>query len=265
MPETWQPVWGERTYIMGVLNVTPDSFSGDGMYRQPEAALARGLQLVEEGADILDIGGESTRPGHVAVSLDEELERVLPVIALLSQGVSVPLSIDTRKPEVARQALRAGASVVNDTSGLKDGELAVAAAEIGASLVITDHFSRSAGVDVIGGIILSLTAAIERAEGLGVMRDRIMLDPGLGFGKGRRENFEILRRLPELGSLGLPLILGASRKGMIGRVLGTDPSDRLEGSLALAAIGIAGGAEVLRVHDVLATVRVARMMDAIVR
>jgi dihydropteroate synthase len=255
----------DHTRIVGIINVTPDSFSGDGVYRRPEDALEVARRFAAEGADILDIGGESTRPGHSPVSLEEELERVVPVVELLAQHLDLPLSVDTTKPEVARRALQAGASIVNDVSGLDDPAMIEVVAESQAGVIIVDGHRIRSGSDIIADVGASLKQRVDRAVQGGIRQSLIAIDPGLGFGKGWRENFEILRRLHELKSLQLPILIGASRKGMIGRVLGVAPEDRLEGSLALATISIANGADMIRAHDVGPTVRVARMIEAVIR
>ncbi len=270
--------FGRRTYIMGVLNVTPDSFSGDGVM-EVKAAIARGRALAAEGADILDIGGESTRPVASPVGLQEELRRVIPVIEDLAGELDIPISVDTTKAEVARQALRAGAAMVNDVSALRgDPEMAAVAAEASVPVVLMHGYpapqaTREAPVpgDIVSGDVISevrafLAERIEAAVAAGISRDRILIDPGFGFGKTMRQNLALLRRLGELRSLQRPLMIGTSRKGTIGKVLGDLPvEERLEGTAATVAVAIVQGVDVVRVHDVRAMVRVARMTDAIVR
>lgn len=250
---------------MGVLNATPDSFSGDGIYRQPEQVVARALEMVAAGADILDVGGESTRPGFSTVSVRDEIDRVIPVLEVLRHATDVPISVDTTKPEVARHALEAGAVVINDVSGLADPRLARLVADAGASLVITDAIRRTASVNIVAEVVRNLAERVDRAQCEGIPSNRLIVDPGFGFGKGWRENFAIMRGLPALGVLGKPILVGPSRKGMIGRVLAVPPEDRVEGTIALVAVCVAGGADIVRAHDVLAAARAARMMDAIVR
>lgn len=250
---------------MGVLNVAPDSFSGDGFYRQPEKAVSHALEMVAEGADILDIGGESTRPGHVTVTEAEEIDRVIPVLEVLRRVTDAPISVDTTKSEVARRALDAGASMINDVSGLADMRIARSVSESGANLVITDALRRASGVDVVADVVRNLANRVGLAEREGIPAERLIVDPGFGFGKGWRENFQIMRGLPALRVLGKPILVGPSRKGMIGRVLAVSPGDRLEGTIALTGLCIAGGADIVRVHDVRAVARAARMMDAVVR
>jgi dihydropteroate synthase len=258
--------WGERTFIMGVLNVTPDSFSGDGLGSDIAAALAQARRLVAEGADILDIGGESTRPESSPVSADEELNRVIPVIEKLAKEITVPISIDTYKPDVARRALEAGAGMINDIWGLRrNTELALVAAEWGVPLVIMANQRETTYDQIVPEVISTLKRGIDLAQDAGVARENIIIDPGIGFGKTLEENLEIMRRLGELKELGRPILLGTSRKSMIGMVLDLPPEQRLEGTAATIALGIAGGTDIIRVHDVLEMGRVARMSDAIIR
>jgi dihydropteroate synthase len=264
---------GERTLVMGIINVTPDSFSGDGLGADAAAAIAQGKQMVADGADILDVGGESTRPGAEAVSLEEELARVLPVVEGLAREVDVPISIDTYKSRVAEEALARGASIVNDISGLHaDEEMARAAAAAGAPVVVMhiqgtprDMQKNPRYADVIGEISDYLEEAIARAEAAGIGRDQVVVDPGIGFGKKLEHNLEILRRLREFRCLGCPVMVGTSRKSMIGMVLDLPAEERLEGTAATVALAVAGGADIVRVHDVKEMVRVARVADAIAR
>jgi dihydropteroate synthase len=258
--------WGERTFIMGVLNVTPDSFSGDGLGGDIAATLAQARRLVAEGADILDVGGESTRPESSPVSADEELNRVIPVIEKLAKEITVPISIDTYKPDVARRALEAGAGMINDIWGLRrNTELALVAAEWGVPLVIMANQRETTYDQIVPEVISTLKRGIDLAQDAGVARENIIIDPGIGFGKTLKGNLEIIRRLGELKELGRPILLGTSRKSMIGMVLDLPPEQRLEGTAATIALGIAGGTDIIRVHDVLEMGRVARMSDAIIR
>jgi dihydropteroate synthase len=269
--------WGERTYVMGIINLSPDSFSGDGITGL-EAAVAQAHRFVSQGADILDIGGESTRPGSAPVSIDEEIGRVVPVIERLAVEVPVPLSIDTYKSEVARRALEAGATMINDQWGLKrDPRLAELSAERGVPLVLMsnqrDKGGYDAGVqrdtayydDLMAEVTSSLRKSLELALKLGMPRENIILDPGIGFGKTWRQDLEIIRRLEELKELGRPILIGPSRKSFIGLVLDLPANERLEGTAAAVAIGIAKGADIVRVHDVQQMVRVCRVSDAIIR
>jgi dihydropteroate synthase len=270
--------WGERTYVMGILNITPDSFSGDGLADDVEAAVARAKKLASDGADIIDIGGESTRPAAQPVSAEEELRRVIPVIERLASELSVPMSIDTTKPEVAKPALEAGVRMLNDQWGLKGGpRLAELAAEWQVPIVLMSNQRDKGGYDAalkrdtadykdpISEIINSLNKSIEMAAEAGVPGENIIIDPGIGFGKSWQHDLEIIRRLSELTGLGKPILLGPSGKSFIGRVLDLPVTERLQGTAAAVAIGIAGGADMVRVHDVKQIVRVCRMSDAIIR
>lgn len=257
--------WGERTYIMGVINVSPDSFSGDGL-GDIEAAVAQSKRFVTEGADIIDVGGESTRPSSTPISIEEELRRVVPVIERLSDEISVPLSIDTYKSEVACQAVAAGASMINDIWGLRhDPRLVEIAAKEGVPIVLLSNQRDRECRDVIAEVTLDLKWSIELAVGLGVAWENTILDPGIGFGKTLEQNLEILRCLGEFTSLGRPILIGPSRKSMIGLILDLPPDQRLEGTAATLAIAIAKGADMVRVHDVREMKRVCQMSDAIIR
>jgi dihydropteroate synthase len=263
--------WGSRTYLMGILNVTPDSFSGDGLATRPDpvtAAVTQALRMAAQGADMLDIGGESTRPGHVVVDSDEETRRVLPVIRAVRAAVpDMLLSIDTTKPVVAKAALEAGADLLNDVSGVSgDGSLARLAGELGVPIILMhDRVLAASDEQPTTTVVADLAAAAERALRLGCSQRQLLLDPGIGFGKTAVQNLALLRDLATLCGLGLPVLLGTSRKSTIGRVLGLPPQERVEGTLATTALGIAAGIDVVRVHDVAANLRVARMADAIVR
>jgi len=258
--------WGRKTYIMGILNITTDSFSGDGVGNDMEAALARAKRLVAEGADLIDIGGESTRPDSRPVTAEEEISRVLPVIKMLSNKVDVPVSIDTYKSEVARLALKAGANMINDVWGLRqDPDLAHVAAEWGVPLIITANQRDMQYDNIMTAVVDSLIAGMNLALDAGVAWENIIIDPGIGFGKTLEGNLEVLRRLGELKSLGRPILLGTSRKSMIGLVLDLPTDERLEGTAATIALGIANGADIIRVHDVLQMKRVAKMTDAVIR
>ena len=258
--------WGKRTYVMGIINVTPDSFSGDGLGYDAEAALEQALRFQDEGADIIDVGGESTRPGSTPVTVEEEKRRVIPVIRLLASRLDVPVSVDTYKREVAREALTAGAAVINDVWGLKrDPALADLAAREGAPIVLMHNQQGLDYSDLVPETLASLRASLRQALEAGVPSENVVLDPGLGFGKKPEHNLELLRRLAELKALGLPLLVGTSRKSTIGLVLDLPVEERLEGTAATVALAIANGADIVRVHDVKAMTRVARMSDAIVR
>jgi dihydropteroate synthase len=261
---------GTRTLIMGVINMTDDSFSGDGLGRDREAALARAEALVAAGADILDVGGESTRPGAPSVSAAEERARVEPAVARLASRLAVPISVDTRKAAVAEAALAAGAVAVNDVSGLRDDPaLAPLVARTGAGLVL-GHWPRAGEPPAeapgpVGAVLAGLRASIARARAAGVAPAQLAVDPGLGFGKPPHESLALLRGLAALHGLGLPLVVGPSRKGFIGHVLGPAEQFGWEGTAAAVALAIAQGAAIVRVHDVARLVRVVRMADAIVR
>lgn len=262
--------WGERTYIMGICNLSPDSFSGDGLGDDVGATLAQARRFVDEGADIIDVGGESTRPGTQPVSGDdvnEELRLVIPAIERLASELTVPISVDTYKSVVASRALKAGAAMINDIWGLKrDPGLARVAAEASVPLILMGN-QRDAPphVGIIAKVISDLERSIELAIQAGVTRDNIIIDPGVGFGKSLEQNLEIVNRLAELKCLGLPILLGTSRKSMIGLVLDLPPDQRMEGTAATVAIGIANGADMVRVHDVKQMMRVCQMSDAIIR
>jgi dihydropteroate synthase len=265
--------WGRRTYVMGVLNVTPDSFSGDGIV-DPAQAVARGSQLLADGADIVDVGGESTRPGAQPVSVDEELRRVIPVVEALARGFDAVVSVDTMKAEVARHALAAGAAMVNDVSALRaDPVMAAVVAAHGAPVVLMHGYEGAStwpprpGVnDVMTEVTTFLRERVEVAVAAGIPREHILVDPGFGYGKTVAHNLEIIRRLDALRVLGLPILIGPSRKGTIGSILGgLPPHERVEGTAAAVTAAILRGADVIRVHDVRAMVRVARMADAISR
>jgi dihydropteroate synthase len=258
--------WGERTYVMGILNVTPDSFSGDGFYGSTGAALKQAKRFAAEGADIIDVGGESTRPSSRPVSAEEEIERVVPVLERLSGRLSVPLSIDTSKAEVARRAISAGAQMLNDVWGLKqDPELADVAAQAGVPIVLTANERDMEVTDIIPQVIADLKAAIKIARKAGVREENIIVDPGIGFGKTVEQNLELLDRLAELKSLGCPILLGTSRKSVIGLVLDLPVDERLMGTAATNALGIANGADIIRVHEVAQMAQLAKMCDAVVR
>jgi dihydropteroate synthase len=270
--------WGERTYIMGILNVTPDSFSGDGVGNDVNAAVLQAKQLVEEGADIIDVGGESTRPGAPPVPVEEELRRVVPVVERLAKELSVPISIDSYKSGVAEKALEAGARMLNDQWGLKhDPRLAELAAKWNVPIVLMSNQRDKGGYDAslkrdtadyadpIAEIIASLKGSLEIASEYGLPRENIILDPGIGFGKSWQHDLVIIRRLAELKALARPILIGPSAKSFIGKVLDLPTSDRLEGTAASVAISIANGADMVRVHQVKPIVRVCRMVDAIIR
>jgi len=282
-----QPLeFGKRTFIMGILNITPDSFSGDGLLEGTDLlknALGRAEEFLEEGADILDIGGESTRPGALTVSTEEELARVLPVIkAIRANGIDCPISIDTYKAGVAEAALDAGADWINDVWALRaDPRMGEVAAIHKTPLILMHNRSKPSQVALqqqLGGryvgvpydnlledVKRELMESVSIARTAGVPDSNIILDPGIGFGKTVEQNLELVNRLDEIKELGFPLLLGASRKSFIGYTLNLPPEERLEGTAAVCAVGITRGADILRVHDVQSILRVARMTDAMVR
>jgi dihydropteroate synthase len=259
-------VVGRETLLVGILNLTPDSFSDGGKFAAGESALAQASRLVEDGAAIIDVGGQSTRPGYEEISDEEEISRVVPAITALVPRLPVPISIDTYKPAVARAALQAGAHLINDIYGLqRNPELARLAAEFGCPVVVmhNDAAFREAPGDTIYKIKIFFDRSREIAAQAGLAENLIVLDPGIGFGKTQEQNLEILARLSELKLLGFPLWLGASRKSVIGNVLGLPPDERLEGTLATTALAVWQGVEFIRVHDVRANARAAKMAAAI--
>ncbi|MGC2192127.1 MAG: dihydropteroate synthase [Candidatus Dormiibacterota bacterium] len=262
-------VWefGRRTYLLGVVNVTPDSFSGDGVGSSPEAALARAQLLVEEGADAIDLGGESTRPGHLQISVDEEIGRVVPALRLISKQLSVPLLVDTSKAEVARAALEAGADGVNDVWGLRrDPEMAEVVAAARAPVICMHNQAGTAYRDLVGEVLAQLRRSLHLADLAGIPRDQVVVDPGIGFGKVPDQNYQVLRQLVELRALGCAILVGTSRKSLIGWLLDERPvKGRLLGTAATVAWSIACGADIVRVHDVAQIRDVARVMDVLAR
>ncbi|MBI5297188.1 MAG: dihydropteroate synthase [Chloroflexi bacterium] len=278
--------WGARTYVMGILNVTPDSFSGDGLLTQGdavEAALAQARGFLAAGADILDVGGESTRPGSQPVGAEQEMERVLPVILRIAEEFPRALiSVDTCKAEVAEAAFEAGAHILNDVWGLRaDPALASVAAKFGAPVILMHNRSNPASVDVrerlgnayvgaeyvnlVEDVKIELLESVQIALQAGVQETHIVLDPGIGFGKTREQNLTLINRLDEIRALGYPILLGPSRKSFIGYTLDLPPDQRVEGTAAAVAVGITRGADLIRVHDVKEMARVAKMTDALVR
>ena len=263
--------WGSRTFVMGVINATPDSFSGDGLERSVDAMLIKARSFQDLGADIIDIGGESTRPpglytGSKPVSLNEELSRVIPAIDALVQDLDIPISIDTYKAEVASRALASGASMINDIWALqRDPDMSSVVASAGVPVVLMHNQEGTKYIDVVTEVIESLFMLIEDAVGKGVERKNIIVDPGVGFGKTAEQNLEVIRRLHEFQKLNCPLLVGVSRKSTIGYVLDLPADQRVEGTAASVALSIAGGADIVRVHDVKEMIRVSKMSDAIVR
>jgi dihydropteroate synthase len=269
---------GERTLVMGVLNVTPDSFSDGGKYDQPETAIERAFAIEQEGADVLDIGGESTRPGAEGTSAAGELDRVLPVLEGLRGRLKIPVSVDTRRAAVAELAIRAGAEMINDVSGLRtDARLAEVVAKNGVGLILMHMrgkprtmqrgpFAREVMSDVVSG----LRESVAMARKAGVAKTQIILDPGIGFGKSYAQNYELIEKLARLAALGYPLLVGTSRKGFLGATLAHDgkpapPEERIWGTAATVTASILGGAHIVRVHDVAEMVQVARVADCVVQ
>lgn len=274
--------WGARTYVMAILNVTPDSFSGDGLDGDVEAAMAAAAAAVTAGADILDVGGESTRPGAAPVSAAEEIARVVPVIAALRAMFDTPISVDTYKAQVARAALDAGADLVNDVWALRlDPALGPLVAARGVPVVLMhnrsdprraiktstvgDHYTGVEYQDLTADVCRELMERVRAARAVGIRDENVILDPGLGFGKTIEQNLALLDATDHIVGLGYPVLVGPSRKSFVGAALDAPPADRLEGTAAAVAIAIERGADIVRVHDVAAMVKVARMTDAIVR
>jgi dihydropteroate synthase len=256
---------GPRTLVMGVINVTPDSFSDGNQFHTPGEAVAAGMNLVAEGADIVDVGGESTRPGHIPIEADEEIGRAIPVVAELAAKTPTPISIDTYKARVAESALAAGARIVNDIWGLAhDRDMAaVVAAHDAAVVIMHNREVVDPAIDMLADIREFFARALDRAATAGIRTDRILLDPGIGFGKTFDQNLMILAHIGELCELGFPLLLGTSRKSFIGRLVPSEPRERLPGTLAANVIGVLAGVAIVRVHDVAAHVQALRIVDAI--
>jgi dihydropteroate synthase len=265
--------FSSRTYLMGILNVTPDSFSDGGKFLNPKDAIKQALNMAEQGADIIDVGGESTRPGADSIPLEEELKRVIPVIEEVMKKTDVPISIDTYKSEVATRALDAGAEMVNDISALRfDPEMKKIISKYDVPVILMHIKGTPKNMqddphydNVIQEISDYLKESIQMAEDSGIDKDKIIIDPGIGFGKRVKDNLEILRNLKKLTSLDKPILLGLSRKSFIGKALDLPLDQRLEGSLAASAVAILNGAKILRVHDVRESKRAAQMVDAILK
>lgn len=258
---------GEKTLVMGILNVTPDSFSDGGQFNSSNTALNHAISMVKAGADIIDVGGESTRPGSDPVDAKEEIKRVVPVIQELKRFINKPISIDTYKASVARAALEVGANIVNDVWGLqKEPEIANVIKEYEVPVIIMHNQENT---DYDKDIILSMIDFFEKSLDIamkaGISKEKIILDPGIGFGKTVEQNLEVMKRLHELHVLGYPILLGISRKSIIGKTLDLPSHDRMEGTIALNAIGIQQGVEIIRVHDIKENLRTAQMIDAVIR
>lgn len=259
--------YGKRTYIMGILNVTPDSFSDGGDFNSVDRALKHAKEMIADGADMVDVGGESTRPGHTFVDSDEEIKRVVPVIKALKKEINVPISIDTYKANVAKEALKLGVEMVNDVWGLrKDENMAKTIAEYDAEVCIMhNQDGTNYEKDIMEEIKDFLNESIKIALDAGIKKEKIVLDPGIGFGKTFEQNLEVLKRLGELRELGYPILLGTSRKSVIGNILHLDPKDRVEGTVATIVLGIRDGVDIVRVHDIKENLRAAKVADAIYR
>ncbi|WP_251554335.1 dihydropteroate synthase [Neobacillus muris] len=256
--------YSKKTIIMGILNVTPDSFSDGGKYNQMDKAIERAKQMAADGADIIDIGGESTRPGHTRISDEEEIERIVPVIEALAEHVQVPLSVDTYKSEVAIQAIKAGAHIINDIWGAKaDDKMALAAAELGVPIILMHNRREAHYHHFVRDVLNDIYESIALAKKAGIKDENIILDPGIGFAKNYQENLLMMQNLDKLAMLGYPVLLAASRKRMIGEALGLPVNERLEGTGATVCYGIQKGCQMVRVHDVKEISRMARMMDAL--
>jgi dihydropteroate synthase len=255
---------GERTLVMGVVNVTPDSFSDGGIYASPQAAIDAGLRMIAEGADIIDVGGESTRPGYVPIGAEEELRRAIPVVAGLVRATQTPISIDTYKARVAEAALGEGARIVNDVWGLRDPGMAGVVAQHEAALIIMhNREAADPNIDIFEDMRGYFERSLARARAAGIRDDRIVLDPGIGFGKTLEQNLQILARLEDLRAFGFPILLGTSRKSFIGRLSPSGPMERLPGTIAANALAVAAGVDIIRVHDVAAHVQALRVAEAI--
>ena len=263
--------WGSKTYVMGIINVTNDSFSGDGVGYDPVIATDQALKFQEEGADFIDVGGESTRPPGIyddviKVSADEEIKRIVPVIKLMSRNLNIPISVDTYKSDVARCALESGASLINDIWGLKnDGGMIDLVVDYECPIIVMHNQENSIYHNLIEDIKLKLRRTIELAVMRGVKKENIILDPGIGFGKTPEQNIDVIRHLEEFEDLGQPLLIGTSRKSFIGHVLDVPIGDRLEGTAATVALAIRAGVDIVRVHDVKEMAKVSKMADAIIR
>lgn len=259
--------YNKRTYIMGILNVTPDSFSDGGNFNSVDKALQHAKEMVNEGADIIDLGGESTRPGHSYVEADEELKRVIPVIKKLKEELDIPISVDTYKAKVADESLKLGVNMINDVWGLrKDKDMASVIAKYDAHVCIMHNQDNTEyDKDIMESIKEFLLESINIAIEAGIDKNKIVLDPGIGFGKTYEQNLEVLKRLEELKVLGYPILLGTSRKSVIGNTLDLPPKERVEGTIATTVLGIRDGVDIVRVHDVEKNLRAAKMADAIYR
>lgn len=259
-------ILGERTYVMGILNVTPDSFSDGGKYNEVELAVKRAEELINNGADIIDVGGESTRPNHTAVDVEEEIKRVVPIIKAIKAKFDIPISIDTYKARTAEEAIKAGADLINDVWGFqKDKDMAKVAAKYDVPCILMHNREDIPYTNIIKDMKLDLCKSISIALDAGVSRDKIILDPGIGFAKTYEENLIVMNHLEEFQDFELPILLGTSRKSMIGITLDLPVDQRVEGTVATTVLGIMKGCDFVRVHDVLENKRACEMTDAIMR
>jgi dihydropteroate synthase len=259
--------FGEKTYVMGILNVTPDSFSDGGEYTNVDLAIEHSEEMIKQGADIIDIGGESTRPGSEFVDESEEIKRVVPVVKKLISRIDVPISVDTYKASVAREVLKLGVPIINDVWGLQKDELmADVIAKYNAYIVIMhNQYGTEYDEDIILSIKKFLNKSIQIAKKAGIKDDKIILDPGIGFGKTPEQNMHVMKRIHELKDLGYPILLGTSRKSMIGKILDLPAKERVEGTIATTVMGIIQGVDIVRVHDIKENIRAAKVTDAIYR
>ncbi|MBE6072902.1 MAG: dihydropteroate synthase [Clostridium butyricum] len=259
-------ILGERTYVMGILNATPDSFSDGGKFNNIETALERVKQMINEGVDIIDIGGESTRPNFEAVEIEEEIERVVPVISAIKEKYEIPISIDTYKGKTAEAAIKAGADIINDVWGFKrDKKIAEVAAKYNVPCILTHNRENIPYTNLMKDVIEDLNESIDIAINAGVKKENIILDPGIGFAKTYKENLIVMKNLPQIKKMGYPILLGTSRKSMIGNTLNLPVEQRLEGTLATTVMGVMYGCEFIRVHDVLENKRACKMADTILK
>lgn len=257
---------GEKTYIMGILNTTPDSFSDGGNYVDLDKAMDHAKEMIADGAEIIDIGGESSRPGHTNITSEEELRRTLPIIKKLSQETDIIISLDTIRADVAEEAIKSGAHIINDIWGLqKDPNMAKVAAKYKVPVIVMHNQDGTDYDDMVEDIKKFFIKSIEIAKEAGMADDMIILDPGLGFGKTAEQNIELMSQLDEFLSLGYPILLGTSRKGMLGKILDLPPKERMEGTVATTVLGIAQGVDIVRVHDVKENYRAAKVTDTMIR
>lgn len=261
----YQLDFSKKTLIMGILNITPDSFSDGGQYVEVDQAVRRAKEMVEHGADIIDIGGESTRPGHEQITVEEEINRVVPIINAISKEINVPISIDTYKAEVAKQAIEAGAYIINDIWGAKaDPKMAEVAANYHVPIILMHNRNNKKYNELISDMISDLEESISIVKAAGVREENIILDPGIGFAKNYEDNIKAIQHLDEFVELGHPVLLGTSRKSFIGQIFDLPPQERVEGTGATTCFGIQKGCSIVRVHDVLQNARLAKMMDVLV-